>query len=87
MLQQGEVLRPSFFVHHLEQEDGQASSIPGVPFPSHLPLPIILFYMRLFLRLIILKITVLGARLWGCKAFLSAKLTWSEALGTQPLRI
>lgn len=61
-----EDLRP-FFVHHMEKKAGQASSMPGVSFPlTSLPQLLCLFYMRLLLRLIILKITV-----WGCKAFLS----------------
>lgn len=63
MSQWREAMGPSLVVHHKEKEAGQASSMPAIPFPSHLPSPIILLYTRLFLRLIVFKITVLGAQL------------------------
>lgn len=59
-----------------------------LPFPlSSLPQLLWLFYMRLFIRLIILKITVSEAQLWNFKAFLSTKAPLSEVFGTQLLCI
>jgi len=53
---------------------------PCQAFPFLLTSLSILFYVKLFLRLIILKISVLGSQLWGCKAFLSIKPPLSEVL-------
>lgn len=46
MSQQREVLNPSFFAGHTEKEARQASSMPGVLFPAHLPSQITLVMLH-----------------------------------------